>query len=67
LKALGKRTRPKLSWLDSVLKDVRLLKVEIWWKKARDRNIWGGESSKRPRFIKDCRARGRRRRSSSHV
>jgi hypothetical protein len=24
-----------------VLKDVKLLKVETWWKKARDRNIWG--------------------------
>jgi hypothetical protein len=22
------------------LKDVKLLKVETWWKKARDRNIW---------------------------
>jgi hypothetical protein len=25
---------------DSVLKDVKLLKVETWWKKALDRNIW---------------------------
>jgi hypothetical protein len=32
---------PKLRWLDSVLKDVKLLKVEAWWKKALDRNIWG--------------------------
>jgi hypothetical protein len=32
---------PKLRWLDSVLKDVKLLKVETWWKKARDRNISG--------------------------
>jgi hypothetical protein len=55
-----KRGRPKLRWLDSVLKDVKLLKVETWWKKARDRNIWGGSSMK-PRSIKDCRARGRRR------
>jgi hypothetical protein len=37
----GKKGRPKLSWLDSVLKDEKLLKVEAWWKKARDRNIWG--------------------------
>jgi hypothetical protein len=22
------------------LKDVKLLKVEAWWKKARDSNIW---------------------------
>jgi hypothetical protein len=22
------------------LKDVKLLKVDTWWKKARDRNIW---------------------------
>jgi hypothetical protein len=33
--------RPKLRWLDSVVKDVKLLKVETWCKKARDRNIWG--------------------------
>jgi hypothetical protein len=32
--------RPKLRWLDGVLKDVRSLKVEAWWKKALDRNIW---------------------------
>jgi hypothetical protein len=35
-----KKGRPTLRWLHSVLKDVKLLKVEIWWKKARDRNIW---------------------------
>jgi hypothetical protein len=34
-----KKGSPKLRWLDSVLKDVKLLKVEAWWKKARDRNI----------------------------
>jgi hypothetical protein len=58
----GSRTkgRPKLRWLDSILKDVKLLKVETWWKKALDR-ISGGGSSRRPRSIKDCRARGRRR------
>jgi hypothetical protein len=39
---LRKKERPKLRWLDGVLKDVELLKVETWWKKARDRNIWGG-------------------------
>jgi hypothetical protein len=36
-----KKGRPKLRWLDSVLNDVKLLKVETWWKKARDKNIWG--------------------------
>jgi hypothetical protein len=36
-----KKGRPKLRWLDSVLKDVKLLKVETWWKKARDTNICG--------------------------
>jgi hypothetical protein len=35
-----RKGRHKLRWLDSVLKDVKLLKVEAWWKKARDRNIW---------------------------
>jgi hypothetical protein len=34
-----KKGRPKLRWLDSVLKDVKLLKVDAWWKKALDRNI----------------------------
>jgi hypothetical protein len=43
-----KKRRPKLKWLDSVLKDVKLLKVETWWKKAPDRNIWG-------RIIKDAK------------
>jgi hypothetical protein len=36
-----KKERPELRWLDSVLRDVKLLKVETWSKKARDRNIWG--------------------------
>jgi hypothetical protein len=36
-----KKGRLKLGRLDSVLKDVKLLKVETWWKKAHDRNIWG--------------------------
>jgi hypothetical protein len=36
-----KKGRPELRWLDSVLKDVKLLIVETWGKKARDRNIWG--------------------------
>jgi hypothetical protein len=45
-----KKGRTKLRWLDSVLKDVKLLKVEAWWKKARDRNIWG-------RIIKEDKVR----------
>jgi hypothetical protein len=36
-----KKGRLKLRWLDSVLKDVKLLKVEARWKKELDRNIWG--------------------------
>jgi hypothetical protein len=36
-----KKGRPKFRWLDVVLKDVKLLKVETWWKKALHRNIWG--------------------------
>jgi hypothetical protein len=36
-----KKRRRKSMWLDSVLKDVKLLKVETWRKKARDRNILG--------------------------
>jgi hypothetical protein len=31
---------PAIRWLDSVLKDVKALKVEAWWKQALDRNIW---------------------------
>jgi hypothetical protein len=56
-----KKGSPTLRWLDSVLKDTKLLKAEAWRKKTRDRNIWGG-SSRRPRSIQDCRARGTRRR-----
>jgi hypothetical protein len=43
LKPEGSREkgRPRLRWLDSVLKDVKLLKVEAWWKKALHRNTWG--------------------------
>jgi hypothetical protein len=36
-----KKRRPKLRWLDSVLKDVKLWKVETWWKKASHGNILG--------------------------
>jgi hypothetical protein len=36
-----KMGRPKLTWLYSVLKDIKLLKIEAWRKKALDRDIWG--------------------------
>jgi hypothetical protein len=54
-----KKERPKFRWFDS-LKRCKVIESETWWKKARDRNIWGG-SSRRPKSIKDCRTRGRRR------
>jgi hypothetical protein len=37
---LRRKGRSKLRYLDSVLKDVKLLKVETWSKKALDRNMW---------------------------
>jgi hypothetical protein len=36
-----KKGRPKLSWLDSVLKGVKLLRVETCWNKARGKDMWG--------------------------
>jgi hypothetical protein len=54
-----KKGRPKLRWLDCVLKTEKLLKVEAWWKKAGDRNIWG-RIIKEAKVHNDCRARGRR-------
>jgi hypothetical protein len=36
-----KKGRNKLRWLESVLKDGKLLKVETWCRKALYRNIWG--------------------------
>jgi hypothetical protein len=53
-----KKRLSKLRWLDSVLKDVKLLKVEAWWKKALNTNICGRIIKQ----VKDCRARRRRRR-----
>jgi hypothetical protein len=47
-----KKGRPKLRWLDSVLKDVKTLKVEAWWKKALYRYIWG-------RIIKEAKVHNR--------
>jgi hypothetical protein len=58
LKALRKKGRPKLRWHDNVLKDVKLLKVETWWKKAHDRNIWG-KIIKEAKVHKGLRDRGR--------
>jgi hypothetical protein len=55
-----KKGKPKLRWFDSVLKYVKLLKVETWWKKARDRNIWR-RIIKEANVHTDCRVRGRRR------
>jgi hypothetical protein len=40
LEGCRKKGRRKLRLLDSALKDVKLLKVETLWNKARDRNIW---------------------------
>jgi hypothetical protein len=55
-----KKGRNKLRWFESVLKDGKLLKVETWYRKALFWNIWG-RIIKEVKFIKDCRARGRRR------
>jgi hypothetical protein len=37
-----KKRRPKLRWLDSVLKDVKLLKVETWWKDHKEAKVHKG-------------------------
>jgi hypothetical protein len=50
-----KKGRPKLRWLDSLLKDVNTLKGEAWRKKALDRNIWVS-IIKEAKVHKDCRA-----------
>jgi hypothetical protein len=59
-----KKRRSKLRWLDSVLKDVKLLKVEASWKKALYRDIWG-------RIIKEAKAHkgfwSQRKRNISHT
>jgi hypothetical protein len=46
-----KKGRPKLRWLDSVLKYEKLLNVGAWWKKALNGNIWG-------RIIKEVKVQG---------
>jgi hypothetical protein len=35
-----KKRRPGLRWLHSVLKHLQTLEVNVWWKKARDRDLW---------------------------
>ena len=35
-----KNERPGLRWLESVLKVLKTLEVNAWWKKARDRYLW---------------------------
>jgi hypothetical protein len=56
-----KKGRPKLMWLDSVLKDVKAL-TEKQRHGGRKHliGISGGRSSSRPRSIQDCRAKRRR-------
>jgi hypothetical protein len=43
-----------------VLKDVKLLKLETWWKKTRDRNICG-RIIEEAKVYKRLTARGRKR------
>jgi hypothetical protein len=40
---------PKLRWLDSVLKDLKILKVTALWRTARGRDLWG-------KIIKEAKA-----------
>jgi hypothetical protein len=35
-----KKGRPKLRWLDSILKDLKTLTVTAWWRTAQDRDLW---------------------------
>ena len=35
-----KKQRPRLRWLHSVLRDVKTLEVNVWWKKGRGRYLW---------------------------
>ena len=35
-----KKDRPRLRWLDLVLKGLKTLEVNTWWNKARDRGLW---------------------------
>jgi hypothetical protein len=42
-----KQRRPRLRWLDSVLKELKTFEVNAWWKKARDRDL-GSEIIRKP-------------------
>jgi hypothetical protein len=50
-----KKGRPKLRWLDSVLKDLKILKVTDGGGQHRIK-ICGAKSSRRPRHTKGCSA-----------
>jgi hypothetical protein len=41
--------RPKLRWLDSVLKDLKILKMTEWWRTTKDRDLWS-------KIIKEAKA-----------
>jgi hypothetical protein len=44
-----KKGRPKLRWLDSVLKDLKFLKFTAWWRTAQDTDLWS-------KIIKEAKA-----------
>jgi hypothetical protein len=44
-----KKGRPKLKWPDSVLKDLKILKVTALWRTAQDRDLWS-------KIIKEAKA-----------
>jgi hypothetical protein len=44
-----KKGRPKLRWLDSVLKDLKILTVTAWWRTAQDTDLWS-------KIIKEAKA-----------
>jgi hypothetical protein len=43
-----KKARPKVRWLHSVLKDLKILTVTAWWRTAQDRDLWS-------KIIKDAK------------
>jgi hypothetical protein len=47
-----KKGRPKLQWLDSVLKDLKILEVTVWWRTAQGRDLWS-------KIIKEAKAHKR--------
>jgi hypothetical protein len=44
-----KKSRPKVRWPDSVLKDLKILTVTVWRRTAQDRALWS-------KIIKEARA-----------